>query len=146
MAFVGYIAAGQSEVEAYKLAGYAGEPHTLYGSASRLLTKPHIKLELDKQLEAGRRSSGLTLDRLVYELLENGRLARDLKQISASNQAYIAAGTALGIYVTKHESTSTQVNIEVVRVLEGMSTEELELAASRVTLALPEATVVTEGE
>lgn len=142
MTFVGYIAAGESAVNAYKLAGYAGEAHTLYGSASRLLTKPHIKAELARQVEAGRRATGLTLETLVSELLENGKIARELKQISASTQAYIAAGTALGIYVPKSESKSYSYSADVTRVLEGMTREELlGIAMSRreKPLELPEA-------
>ena len=53
--------------------------------------------------------------------------------MSASTQAFVAAGKALGLIVDKHEFRSTNFNVEVTRVLEGLSPNELRtLAADRI--------------
>ena len=144
-AFVTNYLAGDSQVDAYANAGYSGERHTLYPSAHKLLYLPKIQVEIAKRQKATATAEGLSLEQLVSELLQNGREARELKQMSASTQAFVAAGKALGLIVDKHEFKSTSISVQMTQMLDGMSPEELEAAAAKVTLELPEATE-TKGE
>ena len=133
-AFVDNFLQGQTQSEAYSNAGYAGEFHTLYAPASRLLNTVRIQSEIGRRRSEQAKVEGLDLASLVSELLQNGREARELKQMAASTQAFVAAGKALGLIIDKHEIKSTRINVEVTRVLDSMSPEERELAASKVSL------------
>ena len=126
MTFIDYIIAGETEVKAYQLAGYAGEPHTLYGPASRLLSKVNIQAELAKRRLESTKAKGIDLNTIVSELETNASLARDAGQFGASNQAWALIGKALGLIIERSESKTTSTEERKVTIaLDGMDDSQL---------------------
>lgn len=139
MAFIQHIVEGESEVGAYKLAGYAGEPHTLYGSASRLLRKDHIQAEIAVQRHDIAKTEGIDLPTIVAGLHENAVNAALEKQYAASTSAWVALGKALDLIVDKQEVKSFRYSADITKALEAMGTDELRALAKAKVLELPSA-------
>ncbi len=148
--FVDNILAGMSEIDAYVGAGYSGPRHTLYGSASRLLSSDTVQTALGERSQAVRVSEGIDLETIVKELKDLALDSKVAKQYNVSRQCWVDIGKALDLIKDKHEVHTTSTSYEVIQVLGGMTREELILAASHVPQALPEGQVVEgsykEGE
>lgn len=136
--FVTHILAGESEVSAYKLAGYKGEPHTLYGSASRLLATATVQASLAIRRDEKAKTEGIDLQTIVSALQDNADAAKAAGQHSAVNQAWALIGKSLGLIIERSEVKTFSISGDITTAIEGMSTDELRaLVAGSVRQALP---------
>lgn len=111
--FAQLLAQGFTADAAYQEAGY--KRHR--GSASRLCANANVQARVQELQEKSADLVVLSRADVLAGLAENARLARELGQISASNQAFSLYGKELGMFVDRR--------LLGVRRVEDMSEEEL---------------------
>ena len=84
-------------------AGYSGK--TANEQAARMLAKVSIKEEIARLEEKHQERCAVSIESLTEEYMTNLRLARELDQVSAANQAIAGVAKLHGLDVTKTDAT-----------------------------------------
>lgn len=100
---------------AYGRAGYTAEGNSAEASASRLLRNAKIQQELNKRQKKMQEESGISVQWVLKEFVENHKMAREVGELAASNKALESIGKHLGMFKDKVEITGT---LSVEKLLE----------------------------
>ena len=102
-AFAMRVAAGDTQVKAVKLAGYA--PAHAHVAGSKLIRMPHIRARIEylKSLTTERAVESIALSKgwVLQELTANVSRAVKLEDLSAANRALELVGKELGMFVER---------------------------------------------